>query len=88
MHFRLSRHAEWEMARRGIPLALVEAVTARPEQRVAGESSPDRWIYQSRMQFEDGKMYLLRVMVAEDEQPPVVITAYRTSKIEKYWRTE
>jgi hypothetical protein len=33
-------------------------------------------------------MYLLRVVVAEDEQPPVIITAYRTSQIEKYWSTE
>jgi hypothetical protein len=33
-------------------------------------------------------MYLLRVVVAEDEQPPVIITASRTGKIEKYWRAE
>jgi hypothetical protein len=45
-------------------------------------------IHQSRLRFEDGKMYLLRVVVAEDEQPPVIITAYRTSKIEKYWSAE
>jgi Domain of unknown function (DUF4258) len=88
MDFRLSRHAEWEMARRGIPRGLVEAVIARPEQRVVDESYPGRWIHQSRLRFEDGKMYLLRVVVAEDEQPPLVITTYRTSKIEKYWRTE
>jgi hypothetical protein len=25
---------------------------------------------------------------AGDEQPPVIITAYRTSKIEKYWSAE
>ena len=67
MDFRLSRHAEWEMTRRGIPLALVQAVM-----------DP----------FEDGKIYLLRVVVTEDEQPPVIITAYRTSKIEKYWSAE
>jgi hypothetical protein len=42
----------------------------------------------SRLRFEDGRMYLLRVVVAEDEQPPVIITAYRTSKIEKYWSAE
>ena len=40
------------------------------------------------MRFEDGKLYLLRVVVAGDEEPPLVITAYRTSKIEKYWRRE
>ena len=38
------------------------------------------------MRFEDGKLYLLRVVVAGDEEPPLVITAYRTSKIEEYWK--
>ena len=88
MAFRLSRHAEWEMARRGIPLALVQVVMERPEQRLVDESRTGRWIRQSRLRFEDGKMYLLRVVVAEEEQPPVIITAYRTSKIEKYWSAE
>ncbi|MBZ5621651.1 MAG: DUF4258 domain-containing protein [Acidobacteriia bacterium] len=88
MDYRLSRHAEWEMTRRGIPLALVQAVMDHPEQRLADESRARRWIHQSRFRFEDGKMYLLRVVVAEDEQPPVIITVYRTSKIEKYWSAE
>ena len=62
------------------PLALDQ-----PEQRLAGDSGTGRWIHQSRLRFEDGKIYLLRVVVDEDERPPVVVTAYRTSKIEKYW---
>ena len=88
MEFRLSRHAEWEITRRGIPLALVQAAVKHPEQRLLDESGMDRWIYQSRLRFEDGKMYLLRVVVAEGEEPPVIVTAYRTSKIEKYWSAE
>jgi hypothetical protein len=88
MDFRLSRHAEWEMARRGIPLAVVQVVMACPEQRLADESRAGRWILQSRFRFEDGKMYLVRVVVAEHEQPPVIVTAYRTSKIAKYWSAE
>jgi hypothetical protein len=64
---------------------VVQAVMDHPEQCLVDESCADRWIYQSRLPFEDGKMYLLRVMVDEVEQPPAVITAYRTSKIEKYW---
>jgi len=88
MRFRLSRHAEWEMTRRGIPLALVQVVIDHPEQRQVDESRPDRWIHQSRLRFEDGKIYLLRVVVDENEEPPVIVTAYRTSKIEKYWSAE
>ena len=88
MRFRLSRHAEWEMTRRGIPPALVEVVIEHPEQRLVDESHPGRWIRQSRLRFEDGNLYLLRVVVDEAEQPPVIVTAYRTSKIEKYWSAE
>jgi hypothetical protein len=60
MDFRLSHHAEWEMTRRGIPLVLVQAVMDHPEQRLVDESRAGRWIHQSRLRFEDGKMYLLR----------------------------
>jgi hypothetical protein len=88
MDFRLSRHAEWEMTRRGIPLALVRAVMDQPGQRLADVSRTGRWIHQSRLRFEDGKMYLLRVVADENEQPPMIVTAYRTSKIEKYWSAE
>ena len=62
MDFRLSRHADWEMTRRGIPLALVQAVMDHPEQRFVDESGTGRWIHQSRLRFEDGKMHLLRVV--------------------------
>lgn len=31
---------------------------------------------------------MLRIVVDEDEQPPVIVTAYRTSKIDKYWSAE
>jgi hypothetical protein len=88
MDFRLTGHAEWEMSRRGIPLELAEAVMEHPEQRLVDESAPGRWIYRSRFTFEGGKMYLVRLVVDEGEQPPAVVTAYRTSKIEKYWSVE
>jgi hypothetical protein len=56
--------------------------------RLVDESHLGRWIYQSQVRFGDGRIYLLRVVVAEEEQPPVIITVYRTSKIEKYWSAE
>jgi hypothetical protein len=31
------------------------------------------------------RIYLLRVMVNEIAFPPVVVTVYRTGRIEKYW---
>jgi hypothetical protein len=42
MDFRLSRHAEWEMNRRSIPLLLVKAVMDHPEQRIVDESCTGR----------------------------------------------
>jgi hypothetical protein len=38
MDFRLSRHAEWEMTRRGIALEQVQVVMDQPEQRLIDES--------------------------------------------------
>lgn len=86
MDFHISRHAEWEMVRRSIPYDLLQQVLIAPQQRLAQEDGT--WIYQSRTSSEDGTIYLLRVVVAEEHMPPVVVTAYRTSKIEKYWRPE
>lgn len=81
MEYRLSRHAELEMEQRRIPLAAVEMVLRSPERRVPEGPNSGLWIYQSRM-FANDKEYLLRIVVAEDRTPPLVITLYRTSKIE------
>ncbi len=46
-----------------------------------------RAVYQSRFEMgEPLKIYILRVFVDIDRKPPYVVTVYRTSKIEKYWR--
>ena len=84
MKFNLSRHAEWEIVRRRIPRELLESVLRDPQQKIA--QSHGKCIYQSLVEFAGGGTYLLRVVVAEDRDPPLVITVYRTSKINKYWR--
>ena len=83
MEFLISRHAEEELLRRSIPRESLLSVLATPEQRIV--QSGGKEIFQSRFTFEGGKMYLLRAVLAWDKSPPVVITVYRTSKIEKYW---
>ena len=83
MKYRLSSHAEEEIERRRIPLAVVEAILGKPDQIV-----PERGLvraYQSRWDF-GGKMFLVRVMVDDSLDPAVVVTVYRTSKIERYWK--
>lgn len=40
-------------------------------------------VYQ-KLYHENKKPYLLRIFVNEKNKPPLVVTAYRTSKINKY----
>jgi hypothetical protein len=82
--FKLSKHAEQEMDRRRIPPALLQQVLSRPDQVVPMLGGLKA--YQSKIDFGGGKNYLVRVIVAEDANPPIVVTVYRTSKISKYWR--
>ena len=71
------------MERRGIEESLAARVLESPGQRE--EVRPGRCVYQSRLLFA-GDMYLLRVFVDVDREPSEVVTVYRTSKIDKYWR--
>ena len=81
----LTNHARWEMQQRSITEAHVAAVLTAPEQRE--EIRPGRCVYQSRLTFgEPPKVHLVRVFVDIDRDPPEVVTVYRTSKVQKYWR--
>ena len=74
------------MIRRQIPHEWVDAVLTAPEQTIAQPAGTQ--ILQSRFSAADGKMYLVRAVVAEAKDPAVVVTVYRTTKIEKYWKQE
>lgn len=80
----LSPHGVSSMARRRVSEADVRAVLAAPEQVLAVRAG--RVVLQSRKTLEDGRVQLLRVFVDNDRVPPEVVTAYRSSKIAKYWR--
>ena len=77
----LTEHAESEFARRNISRDVVSATLTAPEQRF--EVRPGREVFQSRVHGQ-----LIRVFVDVDRQPAEVVTAYITSKIQKYWRAE
>ena len=85
LKFKLSRHVKEEMDRRSIPLTLLESVLENPQQIVSERGG--KKAYQSQLDFGSGKIFLLRAIVDETIDPPIVITTYRTSKITKYWRT-
>jgi hypothetical protein len=84
VRFRLSPHAQREAAARKIPPAVIEAVLESPQQVVRAHGGLRA--YQSRVELRPGRTYLVRAIVAEAVDPPVVVTVYRTRKIAKYWR--
>jgi len=73
------------MKRRSIPQRIVEEVVQNPQQVVPERGG--KKAYQSKIPFGEGKIFLVRVIVADDVTPPVVVTVYRTSRIGKYWGT-
>ena len=82
MNYTLSRHACDEMVRRGISASVVDAIMQAPQQIVV--QSPKKQVYQSKIAFGN-VMFLVRVVIAFDVDPPLVVTVYRTTKIDRYW---
>ena len=62
----------------------MDSVLNNPQQIV--QEYGDKKAYQSQIDFGKGKIYLLRVIVNEAVNPKAVVTVYKTSKIDKYWR--
>ncbi len=83
VNFVYSKHALKEMGQRRISRDIADEVLRNPEQIVNEHSR--RKCYQSRVYCDEGKLFLLRVIVDVATEPSVVITLYRTSKISKYW---
>ena len=83
----ITPHARFEIERRGIPEDTVRSILEQPEQRE--EVRPGRVVLQSRVSMGSPvRVYLVRVFVDVDREPPEVVTAYRTSKFTKYWGAE
>jgi hypothetical protein len=85
--YHLTEHARAEMARRQIAESIVTKVLESPEQVLSIREG--RKTFQSKVEMgEPPKVYLIRVFVDIGRSPPEVVTVYRTSKIDKYWRNE
>lgn len=85
--YRLSDHAQFEMRRRQIEESTVADVLRSPGQTETVR--PGRAVYQSRLEVGDPPAtYVLRVFVDTDPELAEVVTVYRTSKVQKYWRSE
>lgn len=80
----ITGHGRFEAARRDIPEGLIKSVIESPQQKMF--SKKRRIILQNKYYDEtEGKEMLLRVIGIESSNEFKVITAYKTSKIDKYW---
>lgn len=70
------------MKERGLTPEVVEDVVKNPQ--IVREEELGKFVYQAIREFENGKNYLVRVFVNVEKEPNQVITAYKTSQIEKY----
>lgn len=75
--------ARRKLKRRGIPGEWVEETINLPNQTVDGYGG--RKVAHRKYKIKD-KEYLLRVVYEEEEKIKVVVTAYLTSQIERYWK--
>jgi hypothetical protein len=80
MVYVFSHHALEQMEKRGIKKAVVESVLKNPDQITTLD---DLNVFQ-RIERIDRKLFLIRVFLNVRKVPNVVVTVYRTSKIEKY----
>ncbi len=76
-----SKHALEQMALRSISVEIAQSIINNPQQTITQEG---KRIYQSIINFEDGD-YLIKLFINIEKQPNLVITIYKTSKIEKYY---
>lgn len=85
MQINIKPHAYFAMNRRDITEAEVLSALSDPDQVLEGEKN--RLIYQKKyFDRAENKYYLLRIIVIKTVDIMDVITVYRTSKIDKYWR--
>lgn len=80
----ITAHARAALKRRELPEELILEVVRSPEQ--IRPDRPGRQVFQSRISLPEwDKLYLVRVFVDVDREPAEIVTAYRTSKVARYW---
>ena len=82
MEYVFSQHALEQMHLRGISKTLVDSVLLKPDQL---KEIDDLSAFQSICTNETGEFFLVRVFVNEHKNPNIIVTVYKTSKIQKYY---
>lgn len=81
MNFVFSNHALIRMKRRSISKDIVIEVIIHADSISVQDESITVF---SKLVEDNSKPYLYRVFVNNEKTPPLIITAYKTSKIKKY----
>jgi hypothetical protein len=77
----LSEHALIQLRRRKLDIEFIENTLEFPD--TIFQDDPEITVYQ-KVRYEDNKFYLYRVFVNVNKRPMVIVTVYKTSKIDKY----
>jgi len=83
---RFTPYAETRIEERSLARKLVEDIATDPDQLL---NEGNRQVAQRR--YTDAtrsREYLVRVIYEEVGDDKLIITAYQTSKVEKYWRSD
>jgi hypothetical protein len=78
--FSLSKHAQEQLAGRGIAEAVVWDILAENKPYVVEDGLT---VYHGLVS-ENNKPYLIRIFVNETVNPSLTVTVYKTSKVDKY----
>ncbi len=81
---RAAHSAEVPGTLRKLPVEMIEEALLGPD-RVVNSGLPGRLVAE-RVFVDAGKEYLLRVLFERHGETVVIVTAYKTSKVGKYWR--
>ena len=82
MNFVFSKHALEQMVLRGLSKTIIEEVLSKPDEIIKQDEIT---IYQSIVSFIPDGNSLIRVFINNQTEPNIIITAYKTSKIKKYY---
>lgn len=83
MKINFSKHAEGQLKERNLDKSFVSEALAKPDQVIEGKKG--RKIAHKITSLKN-KEYLLRIVYTEQRDFVEVITAYLTTRIDKYWR--
>ena len=81
----ITNHAKFEAGRRNVSDELIKSVVENPQQELLTKKS--RVVIQNKYyDKQEGKEMLLRVIGTKEAENFKIITVYKTSKIDKYWK--